>query len=263
MKAYAAILSARFRTLLQYRAAALAGLACQVFFGLVRVAIFGAFYALSTGPKPMNFAEVVTYIWLGQGLLRMIPMSVDGDVRAMINSGSVAYELTRPLDLYGLWYTRSVAGLTAPVLLRCLPLFLFAGIFMGMQPPASWEAALACAAATCCGMLLSAAMVTLMTITLLWTLAGDGIARLALITVWTFSGIIMPLPLFPDWMQPVLMILPFRGLMDTPFRLYMGHIPPGEALPFLLHQLAWTLALVALGRWMLSLGVRRLVVQGG
>jgi ABC-2 type transport system permease protein len=31
----------------------------------------------------------------------------------------------------------------------------------------------------------------------------------------------------------------------------------------LLHQLVWTALLVALGRWLLSRGVRRLVVQGG
>ena len=106
-------------------------------------------------------------------------------------------------------------------------------------------------------------MVTLLTISLLWTVAGDGITRLTLITIWTFSGIVMPLPLFPGWLQPLLNALPFRGLMDTPFRLYVGHIPAEGVLPVLLHQLAWTIALVALGRWVLSRGVRRLVVQGG
>ena len=39
MSAYAAVFAARFRVLLQYRAAALAGLGTQVFWGLVRVAI--------------------------------------------------------------------------------------------------------------------------------------------------------------------------------------------------------------------------------
>jgi ABC-type uncharacterized transport system permease subunit len=29
------------------------------------------------------------------------------------------------------------------------------------------------------------------------------------------------------------------------------------------HQLVWTFVLVALGRWLLARGVRRLVVQGG
>ena len=45
MKGYTALVSAHFRTLLQYRAAALAGLGTQLFWGLIRVMIFEAFYS--------------------------------------------------------------------------------------------------------------------------------------------------------------------------------------------------------------------------
>ena len=34
--------------------------------------ILAAFYAAATGPQPMNMAEVVAYIWLGQALLGML-----------------------------------------------------------------------------------------------------------------------------------------------------------------------------------------------
>ena len=40
MRPYLAIVSARFRMLLQYRAAAIAGLWTQVFFGLVLIMIY-------------------------------------------------------------------------------------------------------------------------------------------------------------------------------------------------------------------------------
>ena len=33
--------------------------------------------------------------------------NIDQDVREMIRNGTVAYEMLRPLDLYGLWYSRS------------------------------------------------------------------------------------------------------------------------------------------------------------
>jgi ABC-2 type transport system permease protein len=69
--------------------------------------------------------------------------------------------------------------------------------------------------------------------------------------------------LFPDSVQPILNFLPFRGIMDTPFRLYMGHIPPDQLLNVISHQLIWIVILIALGRWILNRGLKRLVIQGG
>lgn len=54
MISYWATLSARFRTLLQYRAAALAGMGTQLFWGLVRVMIFEAFFRSTIAEQPMS-----------------------------------------------------------------------------------------------------------------------------------------------------------------------------------------------------------------
>lgn len=263
MRAYWAVISARYRMLLQYRAAAVAGFATQVFWGLIKVMIFAAFYRASRGPQPMRYAEVVTYVWLGQAMLRMLPWDMDGDIRQKIRSGAVAYELLRPLDLYALWYARAVAWRTAPTTLRALPMFVLAMAFFGMQWPASVGSGLAWLAATAGALVLACAITTLLSVSLLWTVSGDGAARLIVAGVIFLSGMIVPLPLFPEWAQRVVNVLPFRGLVDLPFRLYVGHIPPAQVVAVLAHQLAWTLGLVAFGRWLLGRGKRRLVVQGG
>lgn len=260
---YLAIVSTRFRMLLQYRAAALAGLGTQVFFGLVMVMVFEAFYRSTTTPQPMTYPEVVTYVWLGQAMLGMFPWNVDREIRTMIRSGSVAYEMVRPLDLYALWYSRALATRTAPTLLRAVPMFLLAGLFFGLQPPPSPASTLAWIMATLGALLLSCAFSTLLTISLLWTISGEGMTYLTIAAVSIFSGMFVPLPFFPDWLQPLLNFLPFRGLIDIPFRLYLGHIPPNQALYVLAHQGAWTITLVVTGRLVLSRGIHRLVVQGG
>ncbi len=263
MKAYWAVVNARFRMLLQYRAAALAGFGTQLFFGLVRVMIFDAFYRSSTAPQPMGYAQTITYLWLIQALLRILPWSVDTDWRAMIRDGTVAYELLRPVDLFNYWYSRSLALVSAPMILRCPPLVALAIPFLGMQLPPSWQAAAMFFLAVMGAVFLSAAITTLLQLSLMWTLTGEGILRLISASSTIFSGAIIPIPFFPDWAQTILYALPFRGLMDTPFRLYTGHISAAQAWPHLVHQWAWTLALVGLGRWLLARGTRRLVVQGG
>ncbi len=272
MTPYRAILSARFRMLLQYRVAALAGLFTQVFFGFVLIMIDEAFYRSSTPDvQPMAFAQVATYVWLGQALLAMLPWNTDAEIYAMIRSGAVVYELCRPVDLYALWYARAVAQRTAPTILRAVPMTVFAALVLPaiglsewrLAAPASAVAALGFCGALVCALALGSAITTLLHISLMWTIGGNGIVLLASTTVMLLSGMLVPLPLFPDRVRAVIEWLPFAGLVDLPFRIYAGHIPAGEIALVLARQLGWTIALVALGRMLLRRGVRVLTVQGG
>jgi ABC-2 type transport system permease protein len=263
MNAYYSIMAARFRALLQYRAAAAAGLGTQVFWGLMKVMVFQAFYASSSAHQPMSLAQSITYIWLGQAMLAMLPWNVDREIAAMIRSGNVVYELLRPRDLYAIWFARILALRTAPTLLRAVPMFIIAMLFFGMQAPPSIGSALAYAVSMLAAILLSAAITEAISISLLWTISGDGIARIVPGLVTILSGMIVPLPLFPAWAQSALNWSPFRGIADIPYRLYMGHIPPDQLPLMLANQLGWTVVLVLIGRWILARGTRRLVVQGG
>jgi ABC-2 type transport system permease protein len=261
--AYAAVVRARVSVLLQYRAAAFAGFCTQVFWGLIRVMILGAFYESSTRPQPLPFADVVAYVWLGQALLGMFPWNVDPDLRAMVRSGGVAYELLRPVDLYWLWFSRAIAQRTAPTLLRAVPLVLTAALLFGLRPPPSIECAAAFGLTLVGALLLSCAISVLLNLSLLWTIAGDGVARFAPAIVLVGSGMIVPLPLFPAWAQATLGALPFRGLADVPYRAYTGHITPIDASGAFVHQGLWAAGLILAGRFVLGRGLRRLEVQGG
>jgi ABC-2 type transport system permease protein len=263
MKPYAAMLSARFRMLLQYRAAALAGFGCQLFFGWVILMGYRGFYAATDVPQPMTLAEVTSYIWLGQAMLGLFPWGADPDMRLMMRQGSVAYELLRPVDVYWLWYSRAIAQRVAPTLLRSVPMFIVAYLFLGLQAPASTASALAWVLATVGAVLLAATVATLLGISLMWTISGDGVNTIVPAMLLVFSGMLVPLPLMPEWAQAILNVLPFRGIVDIPFRLYLGHIPLSHLWAMLLHQFVWITILVALSRWVLYRGLRRLVIQGG
>ena len=263
MKAYLAILSSRFRILIQYRAAALAGIGTQLFFGVVRMMIFDAFYRSSSALQPMTREQVITYIWLGQAMLLLTMLAADTDVAAMIRTGNVAYEMTRPIDLYSLWFTRALSGRAAPLLMRAIPIFLFAGLFFGLRGPASVAAGVMFVVSLLGGLLLAASMTALLTISLLWTISGEGISRLAPAPIFFFSGIAIPLPLFPGWLQSFIAVLPIRGLIDTPLRIYLDHLAGADAVAALAHQYIWVLVLILAGRAILARGLRNLVVQGG
>jgi len=147
-----------------------------------------------------------------------------------------------------------------------IAMFLFPLIGLGewrLAPPVNTAAGMAFVLALFCALLLGCAITTLINVSLMWTIAGDGMVVLVAALVSFFSGMIVPLPLFPDWAAPIIQWLPFAGLVDLPFRIYTGNIPPGDVALVLGRQLMWTIALVLLGRWLLARGTRRIVVQGG
>lgn len=263
MSGYRALVSARFRTLLQYRSAAIAGFTTQIFFGLVFIMIFEAFFESSSLAQPMSQAAVVTYIWLGQAFIMILPWNTDRDLQVLVRSGGVVYELLRPMDLYSAWFSRAIALRTAPALLRSIPLLVIAALFFDLSAPDSFSSGVAFAISMIGAILLSCAITNVVSITMMWTVSADGVSGLTPAIVLVFSGMIVPIPFFPDWAQTIFRILPFSGLVDTPYRLYLGLLPSSDLAIVLGHQLLWTFAFVLLGRWMLSRGLRRMTVQGG
>ena len=257
------MLGARFRVLLQYRAAAVAGLGTQVFFGLVMVMVFEAFFRSSNRPQPLSLEQVVCYIWLGQALLAMLPWNGDRELMGMIRSGGVAYELLRPVDLYSFWFARVVALRTAPTLLRSVPMVILATLFFGLRPPASIASGGMFLLVMTSALFLGCALTMLINISMMWTISGEGASNLLPALVTLCSGMIIPLPFFPEWAQNILFLLPFRGLVDAPFRVYVGDILGVETVIVIIHQVVWTWVLVAFGRILLRIGVRRMVIQGG
>ena len=268
---YRALLSARYRMLLQYRAAAIAGAGTQFFWGFIRIMILLAFYRSSSAEAPMQFADVVTYVWLGQALLALLPWNHDPELERQIRSGDVAYELVRPLDLYAFWAMRILATRIAATSLRAVPIVVVAGVVLPLLGFESWRLAAPDSTASAALFLLSmtvavglgCALSMLVHISMMWTISGDGLVRLMPALVTVFSGMVIPLPLFPDWSQPLLAALPFRGLADVPYRIYSGDIPVAEGFAPIALCALWLVALVVVGRALLARGQRALVVQGG
>ena len=230
---YLAVAGARFRLLLQYRAAALAGFVTQCWWGAIKVMVLTAFFS-GAATTPMTMRQTIDYIWLAQAFLRLLPWSADPEVARMMRTGDVLYERLRPVDAHTFWYARAVALRTAIPLLRAIPLVLMTGILFpliglsewALSPPAGSSAGLLFAGSMALTVALAAAISTILDILVVATLSDRGVNTVIGPIVTVLSGSLVPLPLFPDWLQPMLALQPFAGLVDTPFRIYSGRLSP-------------------------------------
>ena len=266
MKTYLSFFRMRFLTLIQYRTAALAGIATQFVFGMMYVLVMRAFYGSSDAAQPMELSQAITYIWLGQAFLGALPWSVDREITDSVLTGKVAYELTRPIDLYNMWFMRTLAFRTAPTLLRAIPqliltLFLLPEEY-AMTAPGAWNF-VAWAAAFAGAVILSTAITNFMQAMIMFTVRSEGLMRFLPTFVTFMSGLIIPLKFFPDWAQNFMRFQPFAGVMDLPSQLFCGSLNPGELAWVLPLQLLWTALFVATGRAFMNRGIRRVAIAGG
>ncbi len=250
---------------LSYRAAAIAGICTQFFWGFMLITIFQAF--ARSGLSPMNDSQLASYVWLQQAFLVLIVLWFrDSELLRSICSGDAAYELCRPIDLHALWFARLLGGRMASAALRCLPILLLAFFLpqpWALRPPVSPLAfgafALSLGAGAC---LMTAIALFAYAITMVSLHMQLGFLLL-IPPVEFLAGMLVPLPFFPEWAQPILRVLPFRYVADLPFRLWSGSIPLLEAPRLIGLQFAW-LALALLGsRMALKAALRRHQVPGG
>jgi len=271
VRPYLAIFAARFLMMLQYRAAAVAGILTQFWFGAIMVMALSAFYTGGRGSASITRAEAITYIWLGQAFLGLLPWNVDPEIVLLMRTGNVAYERLRPINTYFYWLVRAMAWRTAATLLRSIPLlivtsvlFEFAGLGdWSLRPPPSLEALALFALSMVAVVFLSSAITALLNISVVWTISDQGINIITNSLVIILSGMVIPLPLFPDWLHPVLFVQPLAGLVDIPYRIYFSNLSGAKALGGIALQVFWTAALIVLGHLLMARTMRRVQIQGG
>jgi ABC-2 type transport system permease protein len=267
MKKYWAIFRLRFINALQYRAAALAGIATQFAWGFMEIFAFAAFYRANPVAFPMEFSQTVSYIWLQQAFLTLFMMWFwENDIAAAIMEGTIAYEMVRPVDLYNRWFCQAAANRLARAALRCGPILLVAFVlpepYRMTLPPTPGQLFLFLFSA-CLSLGVVTAFSMLMYISLFYTVSPMGVRMIAVMLCDFLAGATIPLPFFPESARAVIELLPFGAMQNMPLRIYSGNIAGADALTKIALQVFWLAALLLIGRLMMSRSLRKVVVQGG
>lgn len=267
MKSYLSYFKLKFKTGLQYRAAAIAGIATQFFFGFVYISVYVAFYETGSSNLPMTLEDTISYVWLGQAFFALIYLWYkDKEILNMIKSGNIAYELARPQDLYFMWASKILGERLSNVSLRFLPVLLIAIILpspYNLILNTSFTTFILFILAMLLSTILMTALVLLYHVICLFTLDEKGVVNIFMVLSDILSGLIIPVAFFPDYLQKISNVLPFKYISDFPFRLYIGNISNMEGLIGILVQIIWIIILILLGRLITKKALKKAIIQGG
>ena len=267
MSAYITYFKLKFISSLQYRSAAWAGIATQFFFGFVYIMVYIAFYSSGGKNLPMELPQLVTYLWLNQALLALVnQFSRDQELFKLIKEGGISYELTRPKNLYFMWYFKVIGQRLANVLLRFIPLVIVTSLLPApfhFGAPASLLSFISFLISLILGTLLVTALTVFYPILTLITMNEKGVVNIIITIADILSGIVVPIPFFPKFLQIISSYLPFQYISDLPFRLYVGNISLQNGVFGMCIQLIWIIIFILIGNILLQKSIKRVVVQGG
>jgi len=261
---YLAFVTKSVQKRMQYRVANLAGLTTNFFFLLVHIFVYTAFYKVSSEPQPLSLDEVITYFVLCQVFFMLMPFwGARSEVTNAIKDGSVALQLTKPVDFHAYWFSDECGRACYYLFMRGLPTFLISIIFFTVALPTQPMTLVAFSVSMVLATFMSAAITIAIFSSAFWTLDTTGISGLSYSIITLFSGMLVPIALWPEWLAHIAAWLPFGGLIDIPFSIYLGKITGIEAWAAIGKQMIWVVFFIGLGRILLRRGFSRLVIQGG
>ena len=267
LKKYLCVFRIRFNAGLQYRAAAWGGIITQFFWGFLNILLYKAFYDADPSAFPMTMQATASYVWLRQAFFSLFCSTrFDNSLFEAITGGGVAYELTRPIDLYSLWYCKNLAVRFSDASLRMVPILIVSMLLpkpYGLVLPQNPFILLATLISVFFATMLMCSTAMFVYIFSFYTLNPRGLRVIYFSTVDLLSGNIVPLPFFPESIRSLLELTPFAASTDVPLRIYSGDIPGGEILPRMLLQVFWLIVMLLLGKLAMSRALRRTVIQGG
>lgn len=267
MSAYISLFKIRFVHNLQYRAAALAGLATQYAWGFMHILVMQAFYTENPNAFPMTFAQTADYIWLLQAFLALYIMwDYDPEILEAVRGGHIAYDLVRPVDLYARWFATTIARRVARAALRCAPILLVAFFLpepIRLHPPESALSLLLFSVSTLLSVCVAASLTMLVYIAHFKLLSIMGLRVMLAAAMDLLGGFSIPIPFYPKVLQNILAWLPFAAMQNLPLRLYSGHIAGMQAVQGMALQVFWLIALLLAGQRLMDRQLRRVIVQGG
>jgi ABC-2 type transport system permease protein len=263
---HVAVATRSFRRYSTYTAATLAGIFTNSVFGIINALVLVAVWRQNPDAGGYDVRDAVTYVWIGQAMIMTIALWGGGspaDLSTRIKTGDVAMDFYRPVGILG-WYLAADVGRAAFHLIsRGLAPTLVGALLFDLRYPAGPLVWVAFFASVALGLLVSFAIRFLVAMTAFWILDDQGAAVLAVALAVFFSGLTVPLVLFPGWFGDLARALPWAAYLQAPADLWLGKHHGWGVLGTLGLQAVWAAMLLGGCALLLRVAERKVVVQGG
>lgn len=210
-----------------------------------------------------NWDQMILYALITSMLNATLSFSTEMKLSGKIRDGSVASDLTKPLDFQNMCFFEALGqslvegGNAAAIVL------IIAVLFTDLSPYLSPLNLLLFFFSVLLAFLLKFSLTYIAGLLGFFTSNGYGIAYFRQVITDIFSGAMLPLSFFPRWFQALSGVLPFQASVYLPTQIFLGRITGSEVFRTLGLQVLWVIAMWVLGKILFGFAVRKVTIQGG
>jgi len=274
--AYKGFVEATFHKMLAYRLRYFTGIVSYLVYVTTYYFLWKAAYsslpAGETTIRGFTFWQMVTYVAVGWCSRSFYFNNVDREIAEQVQNGTIGVALARPVSYQG----TVVAGALGEAFFRLLFLNVPISAVIFLLFPVSAPASPLDAAAFALSLVL--ALLVLVHLNFLVGMCAfplkniDGVMRAKHYMLELLSGLVIPVSMFPGWLQTVSQWLPFQAIAFIPNSIWLGkNVQGGNANVLGSHhlvvalgiQLAWVVVLAGACALVWNRATKRLTVQGG
>ncbi|MBD8839082.1 ABC-2 family transporter protein [Paenibacillus sp. FSL K6-4396] len=96
-----------------------------------------------------------------------------------------------------------------------------------------------------------------------WTHNVQGVMWTRIAIVNLFSGALVPLEFFPQWLKNICEILPFQTIIHTPISIFLGGNDYTTMISLIMNQFFWILFFCIAVKFIYHFGIKKLTIHGG
>jgi ABC-2 type transport system permease protein len=262
MRKYWELLKSQIKVDTAYNAWYWAGTVSMILRMLIIYSFWHAVYENQTMIEGMSLNTMITYVIMAL-TLNNYTAGVGSQLANNVRDGSVAIELMRPYNLLDKLVALDLGNKVTGTIREAIPMLLIAYFFIGMNAPQHWTGLLLFLFSAMLGILIGTQLDLVIGIMAFWLLNIWGLRVLRSAILLFFSGALLPISLFPEWLQSISKFLPFQSMVYIPVSIYTGQITGVAATYAILIQFLWLVGIFVAIRFVWSIAIRRVTIFGG
>ncbi|MBW4080824.1 ABC-2 family transporter protein [Paenibacillus sp. S150] len=261
--AYFDFIRIRFLTMLAYRVNYYSGILIYTLNIGVNYFTWKAIYGGGEALGGFTGAQMTTYVAVSWMARAFYFNNLDREISTDIRDGSIAIQFIRP---YNYVLVKMMQGLGEGMfrfMMLMIPGMVIAILLFPVQLPTGLSAWAGFLVMLFFSFLISSQINIITGLSAFFVENNEGMMRMKRVVVDLFSGLIVPISLFPDWLSGILKVLPFQAITYLPGSVFTGRVQGVGIWNVLGIQVIWFVVLLVPIVWLYHASRRRLFVQGG